>query len=290
MTEASNNDQIANDSIAEKEATLAKLISEAQHALDQIRSIQSQVAAEGETAKTSIANQETTFKAAVDGHATQVAAGNAKFIETKTQFDANVQTINDLAIKAAVTDQKISEYETAISEISEKSKKQLEEIVGLLPAATSAGLASQFNERRAEFLKPQENWNKVFFGAIALLVVTGVTGLIQAWMHDGDIDLLYIAKLWAIRTPVVAVLVWVAIYAARERALAKRLEEDYAFKAAVAASLYGFQAQAEKISTTDQNAPISKLYDNTLREIANSPGRIYEKHKLVPNIKDDLGK
>lgn len=290
MTEASNNGQTANDPIAEKEAALAKLISEAQQALEQIRSIQSQVANEGETVKNSIANQEVTFKTAVDGHTTQVTAANAKFNETKTQFDIYVQTINDLAIKAAATDQKITAYETAIGEINEKSQKQLEEILGLLPAATSAGLASKFNERRLEFLKPQGNWNVVFFTAIALLIALGIYGLVQAGSYKGDIDLLYIAKLWALKLPLVAVFVWLAMYAARERALAKRLEEDYGFKAAVAASLHGFQAQAEKVSATDPNAPISKLYDNTLREIANSPGRIYEKHKLVPNIKDDLAK
>lgn len=160
----------------------------------------------------------------------------------------------------------------------------------LLPAATSAGLASQFNERRAKFLGPQKNWNRVFFVAIGFLILVGIVSLVQGWLHDGEIDFLYIAKTWMMRAPLVAVLLWVAIYAASERALAKRLEEDYAFKAAVSASLYGFQAQAEKISTVDPNAPISKLYDNTLKEIANSPGRIYEKHKLVPTIKDDLGK
>ena len=87
--------------------------------------------------------------------------------------------------------------------------------------------------------------------------------------------------LWLTRLPVAATLAWLALHASRESALAKRLEEDYGFKAAAAASFQGFHQQmAEMGAVGPANVPLSKLCEDTLTTIANPPGRIYEKHEL----------
>lgn len=75
---------------------------------------------------------------------------------------------------------------------------------------------------------------------------------------------------------------WLAMHASRESALAKRLEEDYGFKASVASSFQGFQEQMKIIGdSTTGNEPLKTLCDATLAQITNPPGRIYEKHPLI---------
>ena len=56
---------------------------------------------------------------------------------------------------------------------------------------------------------------------------------------------------------------------AREPALAKRLEEDYAYKSATASSFQGFQKQMSEIGTSAEgNTPLAKLCENTLATIS----------------------
>jgi hypothetical protein len=64
--------------------------------------------------------------------------------------------------------------------------------------------------------------------------------------------------------------------------LAKRLEEDYGYKSAIASSFQGFQQQMRDIgATAAPNSPLGKLCDDTLSTLASPPGRIYEKHGLT---------
>jgi len=72
------------------------------------------------------------------------------------------------------------------------------------------------------------------------------------------------------------------MHASRETALAKRLEEDYGFKASVASSFQGFQEQMKIVGgSAAGNEPLKTLCDATLARITDPPGRIYEKHPLV---------
>ncbi len=82
------------------------------------------------------------------------------------------------------------------------------------------------------------------------------------------------------RLPVAGPLLWLALHASREAALAKRLEEDYGYKAAIASSCEGFQKQMSQFGMAPGSA-LTKLLDDTLTTIAAPPGRIYEKHQLV---------
>jgi len=94
---------------------------------------------------------------------------------------------------------------------------------------------------------------------------------------------------WLLRLPAAAALVWLAVHASREFALAKRLEEDYGYKSAVAASFMGFHKQ---MSDMDQaataNSPLEKLCTDTLATIANPPGRIYDKQPLTATPSDEV--
>lgn len=84
-------------------------------------------------------------------------------------------------------------------------------------------------------------------------------------------------------------LVWLALHASHESALAKRIEEDYGYTAAVASCLIGFQKQLSEVDKDVlPDSPLGKLIDNTLKTIAAPPGRIYDKHKLTVSPPSEL--
>lgn len=89
------------------------------------------------------------------------------------------------------------------------------------------------------------------------------------------------------RLPVAGALVWLALHACREAALAKRLEEDYGYKSAIASSFEGFRRQMAAIEAQPES-PLGKLCSDTLLTLAMPPGRIYDKHELTVSIAKEL--
>lgn len=195
---------------------------------------------------------------------------------------ASGQTLKSLADKSEEIEQRVDEYEKRLMALDIEAQSKLETINGLLPGATAAGLAHAFDLRRQTFLNPSARWQWLFVGSVGALVVLALTGLLSAYGKDGSIGWDELARLWIARLPIAGALVWLALHASRESALAKRLEEDYGYKAAVATSFLGFQKQMAEIGDkVQEGSPLSKLCADTLTTMANPPGRIYEKHNLT---------
>jgi hypothetical protein len=202
--------------------------------------------------------------------------------EAKSDAQDATDQIKGLADIAKEIENRIAAYETRLDEIELKSEAQLTTIVGLLPGATSAGLAHSFDQRRQTFLKPAARWQWIFVGSVTLIVMLTLSSLWHIYSADKPLKYDDLLLLWLSRLPVVVALVWLALHAAHESALAKRLEEDYGYKSAIAASFQGFHNQMKEIeATTPPDSPLGKLCDDTLRTIASPPGRIYDKHKLT---------
>lgn len=200
-----------------------------------------------------------------------------------------VLQLKGLADKAKAVQKELSEYETELEGLIEASKMQLITITDLLPGATSAGLAHAFDQRRQSFIKPSTRWQWLFVGSVTLLAILALTGLLGA-VRDG-VPLSYdeLLRLWLARLPIAGALIWLALHSSQESALAKRLEEDYGYKAAIAASFQGFQKMmAETTVDAQSNTPLAKLCEDTLATLASSPGRIYDKHKLTVSPSGEL--
>ncbi|MGZ8440863.1 MAG: hypothetical protein ACXWXD_08810, partial [Candidatus Deferrimicrobiaceae bacterium] len=158
----------------------------------------------------------------------------------------------------------------------------------------SAGLAHAFDDRRKTFLKPHNRWQLLFVLSLLAIIALAITGL-WALYHSGPTGtgmpptLDEVLRTWLSRIPVAAALVWLALHASREAALAKRLEEDYGYKSAIASSFLGFQKQMAEIgSASESNKPLAKLCADFLTTMASSPGRIYEGHKLTVTPADQF--
>jgi len=187
-----------------------------------------------------------------------------------------------LADRSDSIEKRLAEYEVALAELRKQSEEQLQTITGLLPGATAAGLAHAFDDRRKTFLSPATKWQWLFVGSVACLVVLAITGLYNVYKDNTVLGWDDLARLWIARLPIAAALIWLALHASREAALAKRLEEDYGYKAAIAASFLGFQKQMARIGEdASAGSPLSQLCQDTLATIGSPPGRIYDKHRLT---------
>lgn len=273
-------------------ATKSDHIDGAQKHADQVRGQMDRALTAAQASATEADGLKTRTASIADG----ISQMQVVVAKSKTDADANaeatrqslataslaVEELKRLAGKADQTEKDIADYEARLADLEKQCKEQLKTIVGLLPGATSAGLASAFDERRQTFLEPSRRWQWWFVGSVIALIVLGATGLAQLYMGNEALSYEKVLRVWLARVPVAAALVWLALYTSREASLAKRLEEDYGYKSAIAASFQGFQKQMQEIAeTVGAESPLGKLCHDTLIAIASPPGRIYEKHALT---------
>ena len=262
--------------------------------LDRVQTSAAQVAieAEGHKARAQSAN-DTASELLSNIRAYKITAESDLALTATARDNArsNSEISKALAEKADAVEAKIAAYEARLAEFEKQSSTQLETIIGLLPGATAAGLAHAFDDRRKTFLKPSTNWQWLFVGSVIALVVLAATGLWSVYKNGVLLGWDDLARLWLARLPIAAALVWLALHASRESSLAKRLEEDYGYKAAIAASFLGFQKQMADIeSNVSEGSPLSKLCADTLATIGSPPGRIYDKHHLTVTPTSELAK
>lgn len=223
-----------------------------------------------------------TAKGSIDSDTAEVGA----LLESAKEAAA---TIKNLAEVSATVESRVADYEKRLAELERQSNSQLQTITGLLPGATSVGLAHAFDVRRQTFQKPSVRWQWLFVGSVLAIVVLAATGLWHVYASGTELTYDELLRLWLARLPIVGALVWLALYASRESALAKRLEEDYGYKSAIASSFVGFHKQMSEIGVVaGSNEPLAKLCADTLATISSPPGRIYDKHALTVSPTGEL--
>jgi hypothetical protein len=251
-------------------------------------------------AATTVLTEIRTTKGSADTDADAVAKAR------KTAEDS-AEIAKGLADKSATIEARIAEYEKSLEEFKQTAADRLKTIETLLPGATGAGLAHSLDKRRQSFLNPQKRWQWIFVGSVLAIVFVAVNGwwqiakiesapssketsqLEQASQSNDPHQFQQLFRLWLARLPVGAALLWLAVHAAREAALAKRIEEDYGYKSTVAASFEGFRRQmADLDANLKSDSPLAKLCGDTLATLAMLPGRIYDKHKLTVSPMDEL--
>lgn len=139
------------------------------------------------------------------------------------------------------------------------------------------------------FIDPRRHWQWIFVGSLIALVLLAGTGWWQVYATDATTTFDKLLLVWLARLPIAGAFVWLAIHASHEAALAKRLEEDYGYKAAIATSFQGFQKQMTEIgASASPESPLAKLCTDTLITIASPPGRIYDKHRTTATPAGEL--
>jgi hypothetical protein len=192
--------------------------------------------------------------------------------------DANVKAILEHLSKS---DEIAIGHEKRVEALTQELQGLVDKVEGLLPGATSAGLASSFNKQRSRFERPQRQWLLTFVICIGVLVLLALPSFLSAvgWTsHPTDQSWTSALRSLILRLPIMAPVVWLAIYAGRNYMMSLRMEEDYAYKEAISTAFEGYKREMEKI-TGDENqnpTPLTTLCTNILKAIAERPGRIYE--------------
>lgn len=185
----------------------------------------------------------------------------------------NVAGMAETLATAKTADAKVADYQNQLRDMQQAFEAMKAKLEGLLPHATSAGLASAFHIQKGRFSKPQRNWLALFVATIAALLLAGLWGL-PASNDTWDA----IVRHFVNRLPIVAPLVWLAIYAGHHYNMALRMEEDYAFKEAVSTAFEGYKREMQDIQPANGSSvsPLVTLCENVLGALAERPGRIYD--------------
>lgn len=208
----------------------------------------------------------------------------------RKQCEDHIAATAKLAEIAVSTGANVKAYEARLAELEIAAAERLKTIERLLPGATSAGLATAFNQRRAYFKWPQRIWQGVFIASVlALLALAafefGVFAKADALLSYDKVGLSLLHRL-----PFALPLIWLAFHAAHKAALAQRLEEDYSFKETVSRSFEGYRREmAELEGKVTPGSPLAGLCASTIGVITRRPGLIYEKHALTKTPMDAVG-
>ncbi len=181
-----------------------------------------------------------------------------------------------LSAKAESVEKVLAGYELELKSSHEKASELLLQIEGLLPGATSAGLASAFQHRKNSFRNPKRIWFCVLIGSIMGLTALAFLG--PQWTPQGDVTKNFVEfSLYLLRkAPFAGPLIWLALIAGRHYAYSLKLEEDYGHKEALARTFEGYKRLLEEVSATAKSdSPIIELCSKMLEAISRRPGVIY---------------
>ena len=198
-------------------------------------------------------------------------------------FDARIVKLSDFELK------QIDKY-TALNK----------EIESLLPGATSAGLATAYRQMKRSFDRPIRIFEKVFYGAVALLIVTALFSVFDSvgW-HEvkfAKFDTWDSAlKALLNKLPLYGALIWLAFFASKRRSENQRLQQEYAHKESLAKSYNSYKKQIEALDDEDQlmqkdfiNKAIDAIAYNASQTLDGNHGDNHPAHELFGKAFDAI--
>lgn len=234
--------------------------------------------------KVSLSNVQSVVAPEVDDIMTRVreALGEAQSAATKaeTSFKAVaefVKSAEEYEMRNSLSRKNLADLNTEYSEVFENLKRSIE---NLLPGATSAGLAEAFADRKLSILKSQMLWKWAFgiglasTAAVALCVIVYPDFFKPKDITVNDGQLLWIVAALIPKIAVLGAPIWLAAFAAKQLAVRFRLEEDYAYKEALAKSFEGYKNQMTGVTTGGIDGALAGM---VLTAMGKAPVDLYEK-------------
>ncbi len=175
----------------------------------------------------------------------------------------------------------LSDFKDEQEEVHQTLKNQIE---SFLPGATSAGLATAYQEERNKFTKPAKYWNWIFIVIVTIMFVAAVLSFGElrndaegfnftfsetSGFMDSFNSLIH-------RLPLYAPLVWLAIYAGKRRSEYQRLEQEYAHKESLSKSYIGYKDQIDKLDVDKDDLSaklLSAIIDSTSKNASETLGK-----------------
>lgn len=167
-----------------------------------------------------------------------------------------------------------------------------EQIESLLPAATSAGLASAYKEMKDRCSRDIATYGWIFYSALGLLLVIVVLmhslDFYNIPINDNNLsnNLTSVFRMFALKLPFILPVLWLAFFSSKCRSEALRLEQEYAHKETLAKSYDSYRQQVEKLGKEEQNKLLPILLDNMIKAIALNPAETLDKNHKTESIFD----
>jgi len=244
----------------------------------------------GEAGKQAGAIAEFHAKAEANNSAVQKLSSTAT--QAKADIDTATQTLETNDIKFKELNKAFDEWRATAEKLStgqietneNKYKNLFAEIEGLLPGATSAGLAKSFYDRRLMYRWPRIFW---LIGFLASLI--GI--LVFAYIYHGEFlsagSLSGVGLVFLKRLPYIGPLLWLAWFTSTHFGQATKVEEDYAYKEALSNAYQGFRRALKDISDGDSTF-LKSLMKILLDNLNKSPGRYYDSNYHPPHPLDSI--
>jgi len=152
-------------------------------------------------------------------------------------------------------------------EHEDQYKTLIKKIDGLLPRATSAGLAGAYHDLRISFDTPIKRSAVTFYIAIAFLfLIAAATAIdVEVLLTTGGFQFVDLSEFkgvmssLALKLPLILPVVWLAVFAQRRRNEAQRLQQEYAHKEALAKSYESFKRQIDELGDEDRELSVKLL-------------------------------
>jgi len=271
----------ANDVVRATDAASMEVMGAKQRAIDASTEIaRLKVVVEGDAAQV----DEDSGK--VEAFASQVKAESATTSESKNKAIELLGVMSETTQTANGSHRRVMDYETELRSLKASFKEMQEKIEALLPGATSAGLASAFQDQKARFELVKWLWMSVFIATVAALAFVG-------WRHLQEVNQVvmsttehvtwdFVLRQLTNRLLLVVPLVWLGLVAGRSYSTAVRVQEDYAYKEAMSRSFEGYKREMGNLPTAAELIPLLRLCEGVLVTLSERPGRLYEgKHDDV---------
>lgn len=244
-----------------------KIVSESKTRVETLKKSVEEVADKAEQASSRIetANEE-------------IAASHTEIKRLETEANKSAATTKSLVEKLAAAEQDVESYKESLMTLEHNFEVIAARIEGLLPGATSVGLAQAFETRGAKFVWARVVWNGLFVLSLAGLAAIG-WGFKTAVTEEA-IDWPHALLMTVLRLPIALPLVWLALHSAKRAVGIRRVEEDYAYKAVMSRSFEGYKREMQNIGEAPPDSPIRKLCADTLHMLSLLPGRLHDvKHQ-----------
>lgn len=183
----------------------------------------------------------------------------------KNHSQAIIETNN----KIADTQIKSDELKNELKDSSEKYDALVNKIEGLLPGATTAGLAKSFAERKAALIISKLTALLLFAGSIIGFIVLGTVALFASEIKTISDFFIFTFE----RTPFIAGLLLLEEFGRRQYNAITKLEEDYAYKESISKAFEGYRKEFESM---ENPALQQSLSEKTMEALFERPGRLLD--------------
>ncbi|MFD2543752.1 hypothetical protein ACFSSB_15605 [Lacinutrix gracilariae] len=219
----------------------------------------------------------------VDSYSSEISdiEGKVKDFETKI-FGKTPEDKESLKVKL---NQLKTEHEELHGEWEGKYEALTTKIEGLLPGATSAGLAKSYFDQKNSYKWPNIIWSAVF----ALTMVGMVYYAVQTVTESSDIGTAFRNILS--RAPFFIPTIWLALFASKQQSQNRRLEQEYAYKESLAKSYDGYKREIDNLPESEEKNEIMEKLVRTMIDTAGfNPSSTLEKqsHNDKPPIFGNL--